>query len=80
MNGSSSPGYFPPLFLWMKQMMRRIKMSSAIAHIRPMNHPCVAMSTCLLATAGGEGEEDSVFTPHNTNFPTSVHQVSHLVL
>lgn len=38
------------------------------------------MSTCLLATAGGEGEEDFAFTPRNGNFPTSVHQVSHLVL
>lgn len=55
-----SPGYFPPLFRWMKQMMSRIKMSRAMAHMRPMNHPWVAMSTCLLATAGqeGEGERD----------------------
>jgi len=49
---SYPPGYFPPLFLWMKQMMRRIRMSRAMAHMRPMNHPWVAMSTCLLATAG----------------------------
>lgn len=45
------PGYFPPLFLWMKQMMRRIRMSRAMAHMRPMNHPWVAMSTCLLTIA-----------------------------
>lgn len=38
----------------MKQIISRIKMSRAMAHMRPMNHPWVAMSTCLLATAREE--------------------------
>lgn len=54
-----SPGYFPPLFRWMKQIISRIKMSRAMAHMRPMNHPWVAMSTCLLATAGQGGESET---------------------
>lgn len=73
------PGYLPPLFLWMKQMIRRIKMSNAMAHIRPMNHPWVAISTCLLATASGERGRISIII-HNGNILTSVHQMSHLVL
>lgn len=54
-----SPGYFPPLFLWMKQIMRRIRIRRAMAHMRPMNHPCVAISTCRLATAG-TGESNTL--------------------
>lgn len=50
------PGYLPPLFLLMKHTMSRTKMRSAMAHISPMNHPWVAMSTCRLAAAGGNTE------------------------
>lgn len=35
----------------MKHTMRRTKMRRAMAHISPMNHPWVAMSTCRLGTA-----------------------------
>lgn len=45
------PGYLPPLFLLMKHTMSRTRMRRAMAHMRPMNQPCVAMSTCLLAMA-----------------------------
>ena len=45
------PGYLPPLFLLMKHTMRRTRMRRAMAHISPMNHPWVAMSTCRLGTA-----------------------------
>lgn len=45
------PGYLPPLFLLMKHTMRRTKMRRAMAHINPINHPWVAMSTCRLGTA-----------------------------
>lgn len=58
---SDSPGYFPPLFLWMKQIMRRIRMSRAMAHMRPMNHPWVAMSTCRLVTAGQRWRDNAIF-------------------
>lgn len=46
------PGYLPPLFLLMKQTMRSTRISRAMAHISPMNQPCVAMSICRLGTAG----------------------------
>lgn len=52
----AQPGYLPPLFLLMKHTMSRTKMRSAMAHISPMNHPWVAMSTCRLAAAGGNTE------------------------
>lgn len=39
------PGYFPPLLLLIKQTMSRMRMRSAMAHMSPMNQPCVAMST-----------------------------------
>lgn len=45
------PGYLPPLFLLMKQTISKIKMRRATAHIRPMNQPWVAISTCRLAIA-----------------------------
>ncbi len=45
------PGYLPPLFLFIKQTMRSTRISKAMAHISPINQPCVAMSTCLLVMA-----------------------------
>lgn len=51
-NLSFLPGYLPPLFLLMKQTISKIKIRRATAHIRPMNQPCVAISTCRLAIAG----------------------------
>lgn len=45
------PGYLPPLFLFIKQTMRSTRISKAMAHISPINQPCVAMSTCLLVIA-----------------------------
>lgn len=50
------PGYLPPLFLLMKHTMRRTKIRRAMAHIRPINHPWVAMSTWRLGTAGDGGK------------------------
>lgn len=46
------PGYLPPLFLLMKQTISKIRIRRATAHIRPMNQPWVAISTCRLAIAG----------------------------
>lgn len=50
------PGYLPPLFLLMKHTIRSTKMRRAMAHIRPINHPWVAMSTWRLGTAGDGGK------------------------
>lgn len=40
------PGYFPPRLLLMKKTMSMMRTRRAIAHIKPMNQPCVTMSTC----------------------------------
>ncbi len=51
------PGYLPPLFLFIKQTMRSTRISKAMAHISPINQPCVAMSTCLLVMAAEKKED-----------------------
>lgn len=43
---SIAPGYFPPRLLLMKKTMSMIRTRRATAHIKPMNQPCVTMSTC----------------------------------
>lgn len=40
------PGYFPPRVFLMKKTVSMMRTKSAMAHIKPMNHPCVTMSTC----------------------------------
>lgn len=40
-----APGYFPPRLLLMKKTMSMMRTRRAIAHIKPMNQPCVTMST-----------------------------------
>ncbi len=60
------PGYLPPLFLFIKQTMRSTRISKAMAHISPINQPCVAMSTCLLVMAAKikikKGQNEPILT------------------
>lgn len=71
------PGYLPPLFLLMKQIMRRTKMRRAMAHIRPINHPWVAMSTWRLGTAA-DGDKVWASGWKNKLECVSLHMQQHL--
>ena len=55
------PGYFPPLFLLMTQMMIRMRSKIAMATIIPMNQPAVAIS-CLCSPVKKSTNEKSVLS------------------
>lgn len=44
-NKIALPEYFPPLFLFTKQIVNNISVRRAIAHISPINQPWVEMSS-----------------------------------
>lgn len=43
------PEYFPPLFLLTKQAIKTMSVRRAMAHIRPINQPCVDIPWWTLA-------------------------------